>query len=78
MKSIITFWKRLFINRYYTEEGMPIKCEYCDDTVIYEETMAIDGGYVSEFSCICTGCKEEIGYWAYGYYNPNYRENAFK
>jgi hypothetical protein len=72
------FFGRMFINRYYDEDGAPKRCPHCGCTVIYEETKEIIQGHVAEFRCECCACDEEIGYWAYGSYNPMYKEMAFK
>ena len=77
-QTLRTFFGRMFIDRYYDKDGGPKRCIYCGSTTIYEETKEIVQNHVAEFRCECCSCQETIGYWAYGGYDPMYREMAFK
>jgi hypothetical protein len=62
---------------YYHSDHRPIKCQYCGGTKI--DTIIKDdlNGITTEYSVICGDCYNEIGYWAYGYYDPSFSENLF-
>lgn len=59
---------------YYTEEGEPIKCCYCDCEHLYEMTKDIVQHTVAEYAIVCHSCNEVVGYWAYGYFDPFFKE----
>ena len=77
-QGVRTFFRRLFIDRYYTIEGMPKRCVYCGCTTIYERAKDTVQNHVSEFECECCECCKIVGYWAHGWYDPSFRNNAFK
>jgi len=63
--------------KYYRKDHSPKYCCYCgskDISYITKETIA---NVEAEFSCVCVECDKEIGYWAYGYYNPIYSKYTF-
>lgn len=63
--------------RYYNRQGQPVRCPICEGTDIFEASRDDIDGLVSEFACICGSCECEIGYWAYGHYDPSYRKSIF-
>lgn len=63
----------------YTEDGQPIKCPGCGHETINEEVVSMVDAYqgqgpVSEAKYICGNCKEVVGYWAYGHFDPAYMD----
>ena len=59
-------------SKYYAPDGRPIGCHHCGCRILKEEIMQIDQNTVSEFKVTCEKCKETVGYWAYGSYDPKY------
>ncbi len=55
---------------HYTKEGEPLSCPRCSSTMLGREVKATDGGHTSEFAVRCGGCNAVVGYWAYGYWEP--------
>jgi len=62
------------INRFYDSEGCPICCPFCCSKKIDDSIQSIDGGVISEIQYNCSRCKDIIGYWAYGYYDPYFKK----
>lgn len=66
----------------YDAKGAPLKCRHCGSEQIKSRTMDfIDfgvpgGGPPTEVEYACVNCKQVVGYWAYGYYDPWYAEHA--
>jgi DNA-directed RNA polymerase subunit RPC12/RpoP len=71
MKRWLWFLLKYF---YYTREGEPVKCKYCGSKKLNHVTKAIVAEVAAEIVINCRTCDEEVGYWAYGYYDPGYRE----
>lgn len=68
-------YKRKTITDYYNEDGMPIKCKFCDSTELEDEVEERLDYTASRYAVVCTQCHAEVGYWAYGYFNPMYMED---
>jgi len=60
---------------YYTEEGEPIRCVFCESIRIDYRTKEIVANVVAELQYFCCDCNEEVGYWAYGYFDPKYKQD---
>ena len=61
------------LTKYFKENGEPIACTSCDYDVIVTDTITYDGGYPSEVKFNCKSCGLELGYYAYGSFDPAYR-----
>ena len=61
-------------DEYYTDDGCPIKCFTCDAINIKSRTVDIIANCVCETAYYCDDCGEDLGYWAYGSFNPYYKE----
>lgn len=61
-------------NRFYDSEGCPVCCPFCYSKKINDSIQSIDGGIASEIQYHCSRCKNIIGYWAYGSYDPSYKK----
>lgn len=61
-------------SRCYDSEGCPICCPFCHCKKINDLIQSIDGGMASEIQYNCSSCKDIIGYWAYGSYDPYFKE----
>lgn len=51
----------------------PIKCEYCDSKNLEDTGFIVEelGTHVTtEYKKVCKDCGKEVGYWAYGYWQP--------
>lgn len=58
---------------HYNGDSSPHTCRYCkwkDFTEVVKDT--IDQHIVCEKLIICSRCKQDVGYWAYGNYDPCY------
>ena len=62
-------------SEYYNKDNCPIKCFKCESTDIENIIMSRDEAYVYEALLNCKSCEQELGYFAYGYYDPKYMEN---
>lgn len=79
MEKIINYFKKLYkqltVSYYYSENGCPIKCWNCKSIIIDEITKESINYVTCECSLVCHNCQTELGYYAYGFYDPNYRKN---
>lgn len=50
----------------------PTVCPQCKGDQLVTHIKAIDHGVASEYSVECRTCGIEIGYYAYGAWDPNY------
>lgn len=57
---------------YYKEDGQPIKCFSCGSTNIEEKIVSSINYTACEVRYDCGDCGEDVGYWAYGYFDPQY------
>lgn len=55
-----------------TFTGRPRKCCECGSEDIRSLALSFDGGYQSESAEICYECGTNVGYFAYGHYDPVY------
>jgi hypothetical protein len=60
------------ISPYYTEEFEPVQCEYCLSKNITSRVVDEIAGSVCEEEFICGDCHSVIGYWAYGFFDPEF------
>ena len=60
----------------YAEDGAPLKCEKCGCTSFVEKVMSVvavldnGDGPTTEAAYHCLNCKTQVGYWAYGSWDP--------
>lgn len=59
---------------YFFYGGSTKRCMACGSDVLFGEVISADHGFTSEWKLSCTKCKEEVGYWAYGHWNPYYED----
>lgn len=59
-------------DRYFADDGHPRRCLFCDCTDVREKTTAMVGWTAAEIEARCHHCKAQVGYWAYGYWDPSY------
>ena len=71
---IFRFYFRKF---YYNNEGMPIKCEYCDNNTMKYYVFDTIYGVASEEEIICKECLSTIGWKSYGNYDQDYSRLVF-
>lgn len=63
---------------HYDEDGQPLSCWKCGSESFKEITKDfIDygvsgGGPPTEIEYRCRKCDTQVGYWAYGYFDPSY------
>lgn len=60
---------------HYTWSNAPMSCYRCGSTSFRNTTKSIDGGVVSQYVLHCKDCDTEVGYWAYGAWDPGYANN---
>lgn len=56
----------------YRKDGSPAKCRKCGSADLSEQVKAIDGGQASEVLVVCIACGTEVGFYAYGAWDPNF------
>ena len=66
------------VDDYYDKDSMPIKCWKCCCDELNEVGKDYINGIQSEVSFVCVKCETEVGYWAYGYFNPDYKMDLIK
>ena len=62
------------VSDYYEDDCKPKKCTKCDSTDLKSTVDDIVNGHICEETVICRTCGKELGFWAYGNWNPKYRE----
>jgi hypothetical protein len=67
-------WKLFLKNRYYNKDGSPKKCKHCGSDSLFMYARGTEANVVSEWEHNCTECGYSVAYWAYGYFDPAYRE----
>jgi hypothetical protein len=70
-KEIDDWWWRWKIdNKYTLEDGQPLKCICCEsDKLEWKVTNSINHE-PCEREVYCSNCKELVGHWAYGNWEP--------
>jgi len=56
----------------YRRDGSPAKCPKCGSGDLSEQVKAVDGGQASEVLVVCVACSTEVGFYAYGAWDPNF------
>ena len=68
------FTKRLrlwaLFNRYYAEDGEPIRCFDCGSVDLAEKVMDYADWTVCEKYTYCCDYRTKLNHWAYGYWAP--------
>lgn len=54
------------------QTGEPLKCSECGSNFLLDRIVSTDGGIPSEVHTICGECETDVGYFAYGSYDPAY------
>lgn len=62
---------------YFTDEGRPLICPYCNSGDIQEYTVCWEAGSECEVSYRCGSCSKEVGFWAYGAFDPDYVQTFY-
>lgn len=60
------------MNEYYKDDGTPLRCRHCLSDNLISVTKCEINGTICEFAVDCNHCGKNVGYWAYGYYDPSY------
>jgi hypothetical protein len=55
---------------YVADDGEPIKCYKCGSKNIKTIPKEYINYIVCEESAVCKNCGTQVGYWAYGYWQP--------
>lgn len=63
---------------YFKPDNSPTKCTKCDSTDLKSIVADITNGYIGEETIICRTCGKDLGFWAYGVWNPKYKEEYEK
>ncbi len=67
--------EQLSLNLFYETTGNPIRCWKCFSANINDRIVGtLDGGIPCEVHYDCKDCGEELAFWAYGSYDPQYAE----
>lgn len=66
------------MNKYYDDDGWPKKCPKCRCKRIDSGTIDTINGTVSEEEFRCHSCGTVVAYWAYGYFDPWFKEGWYK
>ncbi len=67
------------LDDFYSTDGGVRRCPICGCTSLMEKIeSSFSEGEVLEFSIWCDDCKEYLGYWAHGAYDPYFRRNAIR
>lgn len=74
IKRLFRFFLRHF---YYSKDGIPIKCQHCGSKRFGIRCAAFIEGTSCEEYTLCMDCGRDVAFWAYGSYDPAYRENIF-
>lgn len=72
IKMRFTYWYNVEWMGYYSKQGEPLRCPYCDRwhwEDHKEHTVDSINGIPCEIETVCK-CGHRIAYWAYGYYEP--------
>lgn len=65
--KVYRFWRCIL--GYIDISGAPKKCPHCKCKHLETyETFRHDQGFIEEYWVRCTKCKEQVGVWAYGYW----------
>lgn len=63
------------IQEFYRDDGSPIRCWRCYSSLISSVNRAYCAEVACEIDYYCKSCKELLAFWAYGGYDPIYREH---
>lgn len=69
--SIEDYVKERIAKGYIGNGLQPLKCEHCGSTKPWKYGQCYRDDFESgrvEFAAVCQDCGEEMGYWAYGYW----------
>jgi hypothetical protein len=71
-------YRYIMVDKYFFLDDSPKKCTNCGCTVI-DEIITNEINYITcECKLCCHNCKKELGYFAYGNYDPYYKEIYLK
>ena len=60
------------LHEYFNEDYSPKKCPNCKSTEFVETVKEQIEGIVCEYYITCKDCGTDLGYWAYGGFDPNF------
>lgn len=63
------------INKFYTEEGVPLKCPSCTVSILAFHVDKKIANKILAYTIKCSICNKELGQWSYELYNPCYRQD---
>lgn len=75
---IMRLFRYFLMDFYYSKHGDPIKCQYCGSKRFGCLNTEFIEGIVCEKYYICSDCGKYVAFWAYGSYDPAYKDNIFK
>ncbi len=58
----------------FSNDGSPKCCPCCGSTWFYDKIYGYSEWGRMEFEVFCMWCGDSLAYWAYGSYNPSYRD----
>lgn len=68
------------IDDYFESDGAPIKCPKCGSSDFRENILGVVDVYCGmgptcEAEYFCEVCGENVGFWAYGSWHPQYKRD---
>ena len=66
------------ISDYFADDNEPIKCTKCKSHRIISFVKDRLNGIVCEELYECGNCGSPLGYWAYGHFEPIYKEEYIR
>lgn len=73
--NLMLVWGCYSLDRAYKTDGYPLRCEQCDSDEMDAHIKATINGQPCEVFTRCEQCDTGLSYWAYGSFDPFYREN---
>ena len=59
---------------YYDQKtGDSKRCPFCGSSQFLQHTTDLTANVICQYAVICQDCNQEVNYWAYGSYNPGYK-----
>ena len=58
------------LKRNYAPDGSCLRCPHCGGRELKEHVRDTIDWHPCEISIDCQECREMVGFWAYGYYDP--------
>lgn len=61
------------IKSNYNKNGKCLRCPFCHGKKFESVIKDVISGIVSEREIVCSDCGNVVNYWAYGFYDPAFR-----